>query len=97
MSSATVGTQMLKDRYSNWPKLSLSPRGSWQHHLGQYTQHHRLALRQHGGRSGIGTGCPGRWLSCHPWSCSNYVKKWHFGIWFSRHGGVGRMVGADDI
>jgi len=22
---------------------------------------------------------------------------WHFGIWFSRHGGVGWMVGLDDL
>ena len=22
---------------------------------------------------------------------------WHFGIWFSRHGGVGLTVGLDDL
>jgi len=25
------------------------------------------------------------------------VQMWHFGIWFSRHGGVGWMVGLDDL
>jgi len=22
---------------------------------------------------------------------------WHFGTWFSRHGGVGQIVGLDDL
>jgi len=25
------------------------------------------------------------------------VWKWHLGIWFSRHGGVGRLAGLDDL
>jgi len=25
------------------------------------------------GLSGIGTGCPGKWLSHHPWRCSKDV------------------------
>jgi len=33
----------------------------------------------------------------HPWRCSKNVYMWHFGIWFSRHGGVGVMVGLDDL
>ena len=45
------------------------------------------------GRFGI--GCPGRWLSHHPWRCSKHVQMWHFGTWFSRHGGVGLAVGLD--
>ena len=47
--------------------------------------------------SGSGTGCPGKWLSHHPWTCSEKVQMWHFGIWFSRHGGVAVMVGLDDL
>jgi len=47
--------------------------------------------------SGIGTGCPGRWLSPHPWRCSKNLLMWHFRIWLSRHGGVGLMVGPDDL
>jgi len=49
------------------------------------------------GCSGIGTGCPGRWLSHHPWRYSKNMYVWHFGICFSRHGGVGWMVGLDDL
>jgi len=47
--------------------------------------------------SGIGTGCPGRWLSYHPWRCSKNMQMCHFGTWFSRHGDVGWMVGLDDL
>jgi len=47
--------------------------------------------------SGIGTGCPGRWWSHHPWRGSNNVWILHFGTWFSRHGGVGLMVVLDDL
>jgi len=47
--------------------------------------------------SGTGTGCPGRWWGPHPWRCSKNVWMWHFGIWFDRHGVVGRMVGLDDL
>jgi len=47
--------------------------------------------------SGIGTGCPGKWWSPHPWSGSKNVQMWHFRIWFSRHGGVGVTVGLDDL
>jgi len=42
--------------------------------------------------SDIGPGCPGKWWSHHPWRCSKNVYMWYFGIWFSRHGGVGLMV-----
>ena len=48
-------------------------------------------------RSCIGTGCRGRWWSPHPWRSSKNVWIWHFGIWFSRHGGVGVTVGLDDL
>jgi len=47
--------------------------------------------------SDIGTGCPGRWWSHHPWRCSKTVWMWHFRTWFSRHGGVGLMVGLGDL
>jgi len=47
--------------------------------------------------SGIGTGCPGRWWSPHPWRCLKNMQTRHFRIWFSRHGGAGRMVGLDDL
>ena len=46
---------------------------------------------------GTGIGCPGKWLSPHPWRCSRNVQKRHFRTWFSRHGGVGWMVGLDDL
>ena len=42
--------------------------------------------------SSMGTDCPGKWWSHHPWRCSKNVYMWYFGIWFSRHGGVGLMV-----
>ena len=47
--------------------------------------------------SGIGTGCPWWWQSHHPWRGSKTMKMWHFGTWFSRHGGVGVTVGLDDL
>jgi len=47
--------------------------------------------------SGTGTGCPGQWGSPHPWRGSKPVWMWHFGTWFSRQGGVGVMVGPDDL
>jgi len=47
--------------------------------------------------SDIGIGCPGRWLSPHPWRCLKNVWIWHFGIWFTRHGGVRWMVGLDEL
>jgi len=43
--------------------------------------------------SDIGKGYPGKWLSHHPWRCSKNIQIWHLGIWFSRHGDVGRTVG----
>jgi len=43
--------------------------------------------------SDIGIGCPVKWWSHHPWRCSKHVQMWHFGIYFTRHGGVGVMVG----
>ena len=39
--------------------------------------------------SGIGTGCP--------WRCLKNMQMWQFRIWFSRHGGVGWMVGLNDL
>jgi len=45
----------------------------------------------------VGTGCPGKWWSHHPWRCSNNVWIWHFRTWFGRHGGVGLTVGLDDL
>jgi len=39
--------------------------------------------------SGIGTGCQGKWLSHHSLRCSKNLWMWHFGTWFSRHGGDG--------
>jgi len=47
--------------------------------------------------SDIGTGCPGKWLSPHPWRCSKNMYMWHLGTWFGRHGGVGLTVGLDDL
>jgi len=47
--------------------------------------------------SGIGAGCPWQWWSPHPWRGSKTVWMWHLGTWFSRHGGVGWMVGLDDL
>jgi len=44
-----------------------------------------------------GTGCPGKWLSHQPWRCSKNISMWHFRTWFSRHGGVGVMVGHVDL
>jgi len=59
----------------------------------------RLDIRKHLLKewSGFGTGCPGRWWSHHPWRCSKNVYMWHFGTWFSRHGGDGLTVGVDDL
>jgi len=48
-------------------------------------------------RSGTGPGCPGQWWSPLPWRGSNTVWILHFRTWFSRHGGVGWMVGLDDL
>jgi len=42
-------------------------------------------------------GCPGQWWGPHPWRGSKNVWMWHFGTWFSRHGGVGLMAGLDDL
>jgi len=39
----------------------------------------------------------GRRWSPHPWRGSKTVWMWHFRTWFSRHGGVGVMVGLDDL
>jgi len=47
--------------------------------------------------SDIGPGCPGQWWSPHPWRGSKNMRMWHLGTWFSRHGGVGVMVGLDDL
>jgi len=33
----------------------------------------------------------------HPWRGSENMQMWHFGIWLSRHGGVGLTVGLDDL
>ncbi|KAK4832384.1 hypothetical protein QYF61_022239 [Mycteria americana] len=49
------------------------------------------------GWSSIGTGCPERWWSHHPWRSSKNVKMWHFRTRYSRHGGVGLTVGLDDL
>ncbi|KAK4830495.1 hypothetical protein QYF61_011408 [Mycteria americana] len=46
----------------------------------------------------IGTGCPGKWLSHHPWGCLKDVLMWCLGTWCS--GGLGSvrlMVGLDDL
>jgi len=48
-------------------------------------------------RSSTGPDCPGQWWSPHPWRGSKTMWLWHFRIWFSRHGGVGVMVGLDDL
>ena len=40
---------------------------------------------------------PGEVVSHHPWKCSKNMEMWHFGTWFSRHGGVGVAVGLDDL
>jgi len=45
--------------------------------------------------SGVGTGCPGKWWSCHPWRGSKNMYMWHFRTWFSRHGGVRLTIGLD--
>ena len=37
----------------------------------------------------IGTGCPGKWWSHCPWWCWTTVEIWHWGAWFSGHGGDG--------
>jgi len=47
--------------------------------------------------SGIGIGCPGKWLSHRPWRCSRNVWIWHFWTFFSRHSGVGLMIGLEDL
>ena len=47
--------------------------------------------------SGLGPGCPGQWGSLHPWRGSKTLWMWHLGTWFSRHEGVGVMVGLDDL
>jgi len=47
--------------------------------------------------SDIGTGCPARWLSPHPWRSLKKMYTWSFKIWFSRYGVVGQMVGLDDL
>jgi len=44
-----------------------------------------------------GPGCPGQWWSPHPWRGSKNIWMWHFKTRFSRHGGVGVMVGLDDL
>jgi len=45
-----------------------------------------MRIKSHKALKGIGTGCPGRWWSHHPWRGSKNVYVWHFGAWFSRHG-----------
>jgi len=40
----------------------------------------------------IGTGCPGKWWSPHPWRCSKNMQVWHFGTWFGRLGVAGLMI-----
>ena len=51
------------------------------------------------GLSSIGTGCPAKWLSHHPWRYYlKDVQTWHLGTWFS--GGLGSLrltVGLDDL
>ena len=47
--------------------------------------------------SDIRIGCPGRWLRHHPCRCLKNMQIWHFRIWFSRHGIVGRIIGLDDL
>jgi len=47
--------------------------------------------------SGLGPGCPGQWVSPHPWRSSKHVEMWHFRTWFSRQRGVGLMAGLDDL
>lgn len=37
----------------------------------------------------IGTGCPGKWWGHGPWWCWTTVEIWHWGAWFSGHGGDG--------
>ena len=46
---------------------------------------------------GTGTGCPGKWWSHHPWRCSITVEMWHWGAWFSGHGGDGLVVGLNNL
>jgi len=43
------------------------------------------------------TGCPGRWWSHCPRTCSRNVEKWYLGPWFSEHGGDGLTVGLGDL
>ena len=38
---------------------------------------------------GVGTGCPGRWWSHHPWRSSRKGQMWHWRTWFSKNGGAG--------
>jgi len=47
--------------------------------------------------SGIGTGCPGKCWSHHPWRCSKNTLIWHSRTWFSWYGGDGFIVGLDDL
>jgi len=47
--------------------------------------------------SGLGPGCPGQWGSPHPWRGSKHVWMWPLGTGLSRHGGVGLVVGLDDL
>ena len=47
--------------------------------------------------SGTGPGCPGQWGSPHHWRGSKTMWTWHLWTWLSRRGGVGLMVGLDDL
>jgi len=49
------------------------------------------------GLSSTETGFPGRWLSHHPWRCLKNGWMCYFGVWLSRHGGVGLTGGLDDL
>jgi len=40
----------------------------------------------------FGTGCPGGWLSHHPWGYSWNVYMWHWGTWFASTVGMGRQL-----
>ena len=58
----------------------------------------RLDIRKNFFTKRVGTGCPGKWLTHHPWTYYKYMYMWCLGTWFS--GGLGSirfMVGLSDL
>lgn len=49
------------------------------------------------GLSSIGTGCPQRWWSHHPWRCSRNHWTWHSVLWSTWQGGDRSKDGLSDL